>query len=55
MIVFGSSMENTLSPHDYVFLAKQAYHAGEVQRGDIIVFKTNLPDKMGTVLFCLGV
>jgi len=46
-IVFETSMENTLHPQDYVFLAKQAYRFGEVEAGDIIVFQSTLDDDMG--------
>ncbi|MDR3364627.1 MAG: signal peptidase I [Clostridiales Family XIII bacterium] len=46
-IVFEHSMENTLHPEDYVFLAKQAYHFGSVERGDIIVFESELLDERG--------
>jgi len=44
-IVLQKSMMDTLHPNDYVFLAKQAYHFVEVQRGDIIVFHSNLIDE----------
>ncbi|MDR3304770.1 MAG: signal peptidase I [Clostridiales Family XIII bacterium] len=46
-IVFEHSMEDTLHPQDYVFLAKQAYVFGAVEHGDIIVFRSNLPDDYG--------
>jgi signal peptidase I len=46
-IVFEHSMENTLHPEDYVFLARQAYTFGEIQHGDIIVFESNLLDERG--------
>jgi signal peptidase I len=41
-------MEDTLHPQDYVFLARQAYSFGEVQYGDIVVFKSALMDENGT-------
>jgi signal peptidase I len=44
-IVFEHSMENTLHPEDYVFLAKQAYTFGDVESGDIIVFRSGLVDE----------
>jgi signal peptidase I len=46
-IVFEHSMENTLHPRDYVFLAKQAYTFSDIKRGDIVVFKTSLEDGTG--------
>ena len=44
-IIFEHSMDDTLHPDDYVFLAKQAYTFGEVKIGDIIVFKSHLLDE----------
>jgi len=44
-IVFEHSMEDTLHPEDYVFLAKQAYVFGDVEFGDIIVFESQLLDE----------
>ena len=46
-IVFEHSMENTLHPEDYVFLAKQAYNIGDVEYGDIVVFSSSLIDDYG--------
>ena len=46
-IVFEHSMEDTLHPEDYVFLAKRAYVFGEVKFGDIIVFDSKLIDEKG--------
>ncbi|MCL1896794.1 MAG: signal peptidase I [Clostridiales bacterium] len=46
-IVFEHSMEDTLHPEDYVFLAKQAYNMGEVEFGDIVVFSSTLIDDYG--------
>jgi len=46
-IVFEHSMEDTLHPEDYVFLAKQAYTFGEVEKGDIVVFESKLLDERG--------
>ena len=43
-IVFEHSMENTLHPKDYVILAKQAYTFGDVGRGDIVVFESDIED-----------
>ena len=47
-IVFEHSMEDTLHPEDYVFLAKQAYKFGEIEFGDIVVFESLLLDERGT-------
>lgn len=41
-IVKERSMEPTLYENNYIFLSKQAYRFGEPERGDIIVFHTNL-------------
>jgi len=46
-IVFEHSMEDTLHPEDYVFLARQAYTFGEVEHGDIVVFESKLLDERG--------
>ena len=47
-IVFEHSMEDTLHPQDYVFLARQAYFNSDVEFGDIVVFKSALMDQNGT-------
>jgi len=46
-IVFEHSMEDTLHPEDYVFLAKKAFVFGEVKHGDIVVFESDLMDERG--------
>jgi len=46
-IVFEHSMEDTLHPDDYVFLARQAYVFGEIETEDIIVFESKLMDDRG--------
>jgi len=46
-IVFEHSMEDTLHPDDYVFLAKKAFVFGEVKHGDVIVFESALLDERG--------
>ena len=43
-IVFEHSMQSTLEPKDYVLLAKQAYTFSEIDRGDIVVFKSEIDD-----------
>ncbi|MDR0851425.1 MAG: signal peptidase I, partial [Clostridiales Family XIII bacterium] len=47
-IVRQQSMENTLHPDDYLFLSKQAYTFGDVERGDIVVFHSSLESIDGT-------
>ena len=48
-IVQEHSMENTLEPNDYLFISKQSYHLfGDPQRGDIIVFHSQLTTADGT-------
>jgi signal peptidase I len=44
-IVRGPSMLDTLYPNDYIFLSKQAYTFGEVKRGDVVVFRSELMDE----------
>ena len=46
-IVFEHSMEDTLHPEDYVFLARQAYTFGDVKFGDVVVFESTLLDERG--------
>ena len=48
-IVFEHSMEDTLHPDDYVFLAKKAFVFGEIKHGDIVVFESDLLDERGGV------
>lgn len=46
--VSGSSMEPAFLDHDYLLVSKQAYiHAREPQRGDVIVFQSQLKDEEG--------
>ncbi|MDR1027977.1 MAG: signal peptidase I [Clostridiales Family XIII bacterium] len=47
-IVRENSMMYTLHPDDYIFLSKQAYRFGEVKRGDIVVFHSDLEGENGT-------
>ncbi len=47
-IVKESSMEDTLSENNYIFLNKQAYTFGEPERGDIIVFHSSLTREDGS-------
>ena len=42
-----TSMLPTLQEFNFLFLSKQSYHFGEPERGDIIVFHTNLKTKNG--------
>ena len=46
-IVFEHSMEDTLHPEDYVFLAKKAYVFGKIEFGDIVVCDSMLVDERG--------
>ena len=46
-IVKESSMEPTLYANNYLFLSKQAYRFSEPDRGDIIVFHTDLTTSEG--------
>lgn len=46
-IVKERSMEPTLYANHYLLINKQAYRFGEEQRGDIIVFKSELEDEKG--------
>jgi signal peptidase I len=47
-IVRQHSMENTLHPNDYVFVNKQAYRFGDVERGDVVVFRSHLESDDGS-------
>ena len=46
-IVFEHSMEDTLHPEDYVFLAKQAYLFNDIKFGDIVVCESAILDDRG--------
>lgn len=41
-IVYETSMQPTIDPHDYLVMSKQAYRSGKVKRGDIVIFKSDL-------------
>ena len=41
-IVKQTSMENTLHENDYLIMYRQAYRNHEPERGDIIIFQSNL-------------
>ena len=43
-IVKQTSMENTLHPNDYMIMYKQAYRSHGPERGDIIIFQSELED-----------
>ena len=46
IVVRQSSMEPTFYSGDYIFISKQAYHLfGEPERGDVIVFRTDMKDE----------
>lgn len=46
-IVKQSSMENTFIENDYLIMYKRAYKSAEPQRGDIIIFQSDLPSEDG--------
>ena len=43
-IVKQSSMENTLHNNDYMIMSRQAYRSHGPERGDIIIFQSELPN-----------
>ena len=43
-VVKQTSMENTLHNNDYMIMYRQAYRSHEPERGDIIIFQSELPD-----------
>ncbi|MGN0713385.1 MAG: signal peptidase I [Anaerovoracaceae bacterium] len=46
IVVRQSSMEPTFYSGDYIFISRQAYHLfGEPERGDVIVFHTDMKDE----------
>ena len=47
-IVKQTSMQSTMNPNDYLIMYRQAYHSKAPKRGDIIIFKSELPDEEGT-------
>ncbi|MCI5721466.1 MAG: signal peptidase I [Firmicutes bacterium] len=47
VIVRESSMENNFIEGDYLIVSKQSYSFGEVKRGDVVVFKSELLDEKG--------
>lgn len=46
-IVREHSMQNTLQPNDYLILSKLSYKFGEIEYGDIVVFKSNVEMQNG--------
>ncbi|MBR2674206.1 MAG: signal peptidase I [Mogibacterium sp.] len=46
-IVKQTSMENTLHNNDYMIMYKQAYRSHGPERGDIIIFQSELPKDNG--------
>ena len=46
-IVSGQSMYPTLNDKDYLILNRMAYKLGDINRGDIIVFKSDLKQENG--------
>ncbi len=41
-IVQETSMEPTVEPRDYLLMSRQAYRFGDLERGDIVIFKSEL-------------
>ena len=41
-IVQETSMEPTVEPRDYLLMSRQAYRFGELEHGDIVIFKSEL-------------
>ena len=46
-IVKQTSMQSTMNPNDYLIMYRQAYRSKAPKRGDIIIFKSDLPDEEG--------
>lgn len=46
-IVKQTSMENTLHHNDYMIMYRQAYRSHAPERGDIIIFQSELPNDSG--------
>ena len=44
-IVYETSMQPTIDPHDYLLMSRQAYRTGKVERGDIIIFKSDVENE----------
>ena len=54
IVIQQESMLETYLPGDYVIVSRQAYHLfGEPQRGDVIVFKSELEDERGKNKFLI--
>lgn len=41
-LVKETSMEPTIQPNNYLIMSKQSYTFGEMKRGDVVVFKSDL-------------
>lgn len=46
-IVKQTSMQDTLQPNDYIIMYKRAYANETPERGDIVIFKSNMTDESG--------
>ena len=46
-LVKGASMENTLKQYDYLLVNKMAYRSDLPERGDVIIFKSDLMQDNG--------
>lgn len=54
-LVYGDSMLPTYKHGDYLFVNKIAYKFSEPKRGDVIVFKSNLPTQKYLIKRIIGV
>lgn len=46
-VVKQTSMQDTLQPNDYIIMYKRAYVKETPQRGDIVIFQSELTDEQG--------
>ncbi|MBQ6582767.1 MAG: S26 family signal peptidase, partial [Mogibacterium sp.] len=46
-IVKQTSMQPTMNPNDYIIMYRQAYRSDGPERGDIIIFQSELTDDSG--------
>ena len=44
-VVHETSMQPTIDPDDYLILSRQSYRFGDVERGDIVVFQSDIKDE----------
>ena len=46
-LVKETSMEPNIDNNDYLIMSRQAYHFGDIRRGDVVIFKSDLKDDNG--------